>query len=104
MFVLHANSCRLLYSYFFLFFFVCVGANEMHSQLMVGACCVCICFICILKVNNLLVFCFFGACVSVFPWELRVPLDVLCRLKINHSFIHSNYGNIYYAVLSTVNE
>jgi len=59
----------------------------MHSQLMVGACCVCICFICLLKVNNLIVFCFFGACVSVLPWDLRVLLDVLCR-PINHSFIH----------------
>jgi len=75
MFVLYANVCRLLYSYLFLgtcqysriyhffsllyvffVFFVFVGANEMHSQLMVGACCVCICFICLLKVNNLLVF------------------------------------------------
>jgi len=58
----------------------------MHSQLMVGACCVCICFICLLKVNNLQVcFCFFGACVSVLPCDLRVLLDVLCCL-INHSF------------------
>jgi len=71
-------------------FFVCVfvGAIEMHGQLMVGACCLCIYFICLLKVNNLLVFCSFGACVSILPWDLRVLLDVLC-CPINHSFIHS---------------
>jgi len=56
----------------------------MHSQLTVGACCVCICFICLLKVNNLQVFCFFGACVSVLPWDRRVLLDFLC-CPINHS-------------------
>jgi len=56
----------------------------MHSQWMVGARCVCICFICLLKVNNLQVFCFFGACVSVLPWDQRVLLDVLC-CPIHHS-------------------
>jgi len=57
----------------------------MHSQLLVGASFVCICFIGIWKVNNLQVFCVFGACVSyVLPWYLRVPLDVICR-PINHS-------------------
>jgi len=65
----------------------------MHNQLMVGACCVCLCFICLLKVNNLQVFCFIGACVSVLPWDLRVLLDILCR-PINHSF---NVGVITYA-------
>jgi len=65
---------------------VFVGAIEMHSQLLVGACCVCICFICLLKVNNLQVFCFFGAC--VLPWDLRVLLDVLC-CPINHSLVIS---------------
>jgi len=87
MFVLYANVCRLFVFVFFCFCFF-VGANEMHSQLMVGACCVCICFICLLKVNNLLVFCFIGACVSVLPLDLPALLDVLCR-PINHSFIHS---------------
>jgi len=77
---------------FFVLFFVCVfvGAIEMHSQLMVGVCCVCICFICLLKVSNLQVFCFFGACVSVSPWDLRVLLDVLC-CPINHSFMFQHY-------------
>jgi len=69
-------------------FFVCVfvGAIEIHSQLLVGACCVCMFYMPILKVNNLLIFCFFGARVSVLPWDLRVLLDVLC-CPINHSFI-----------------
>jgi len=34
-------------------------------------------------------FCFFGACVSVLPWDLRVLLDVL--LSSNKSFVHSYY-------------
>jgi len=53
-----------LYSYFCLLFFcVFVGAIEMHSQFMVGACCVCICLICLLKVNNLQDFLFlWGMC------------------------------------------
>jgi len=43
---------------------------------MVGTCSVCIYFICLLQVNNLLVL--FWACVSVLPnWDLRVLLDVL---------------------------
>jgi len=73
MFVFYANVCRLFVFVFFLFFFVCVfvGAIEMHSQLLAGACCVCECFIGLLKVNNLqvvslghaLVFCL-GTCVS----------------------------------------
>jgi len=44
MFVLNANVCRLFVFVFLLLFFsvfVFVGANEMHSQLMVSACCVC---------------------------------------------------------------
>jgi len=72
MFVFYANVCRLFV--FVLFYvYVFVGAIEMHSQLLVGACCVCKCFICLLKVNNLqvcfvslghvLVFCL-GTCVS----------------------------------------
>jgi len=57
MFVLYANVRRLFIIVFFLFFFfVFVSANEMLSQLLVGACSVCICFICLLKVKNLLVF------------------------------------------------
>jgi len=38
-----------------------------------------------LQVNNLLVF--WGACVSVLPWDLRVQLDVL--LSSYKSFIQS---------------
>jgi len=57
----------------------------MHSQLLAGACCVCKGFISLLKLNNLQVFCFFGACVSVLPWDLRVVLDVLC-CPINYSY------------------
>jgi len=92
MFVFYANVCRL---FVFVLFFVCVfvGAIEIHSQLLVGACCVCTCFICLLKVNNLQVFCFFGACVSVLSWDLRVLLDVLC-CPINHSFNHIALKNI----------
>jgi len=41
-------------------------------------------FLCLLQVNNLVVF--FWACVSVLPWDLRVLLDVL--LSSNKSFIH----------------
>jgi len=96
-----------LYSYYFFVFFVCVfvGAIEMHSQLMIGACCVCICFICLLKVNNQQVFSFFGACVSVLPWDLRVLLDVLC-CPIHHSLSYGG-GNsaeprlFYYVLLLT---
>jgi len=86
MFVFYANVCRLFV--FVLFYvYVFVDAIEMHSQLLVGACCFCKCFICLLKVNNLqvLFFCFFGACVSVLLWDLRVLLDVLCY-PINLSY------------------
>jgi len=102
MFVFYANVCRLFVFVLFFcsFFFVCVfvGAIEMHSQLMVGACCVRICFICLLKVNNLQVFGFFGTCVSVLPWDLRVLLDVLC-CPINHSssyIVHSSMSSTKY--------
>jgi len=81
-----------LYSYFFVLFcfvFVFVGANEMHSQLMVGACCVCICFICLLKVNNLLVFVSLGH-VLVFCLGTCVSCWIIFVVQyIIQSFIHS---------------
>jgi len=96
MFVFYANDCRL---FVFVLFnvYVFVGAIEIQSQLLVGACCVCKCFICLLKVNNLQVyfyFCVFGACVSVLLWDLRVLLDVLC-FPINLSFIATCYVYVY---------
>jgi len=42
-----------------------------------------------IEVNNLLVFCFFGTCVSVLPWNRRVLLDVF--LSSNKSFIHHSF-------------
>jgi len=106
MFVLFANVCRIFVfvsvfglvsvflnlsiSFFslldvFSFFLVFVSANEMHNQLMVGACFVCICFICLLKVNNLLVF--FGH-VSVFCLGTCVFCWMFFCRPINHSIIH----------------
>jgi len=108
MFVLYVNVCRLFVfvsvfghvsvfwnlstsffsfrCFFCLLFFVFVSANEMHSQLLVGACCVCICLYAYWKsiiykffvsMGHELVFCL-GTCVSC--WMS------FCR-PINHSFI-----------------
>jgi len=58
-----------------------------HSQLLVGACCVCKCFICLLKVNNLQVFFVSFWHVLAFCFGTCMPFG--CLLFSNKSFIHS---------------
>jgi len=67
-------------------FLVIVGANEMFSQWLVPV--LFVCFLCLLQVNNLLVF---FRHVSVFCLGTCVFCWMFFRRPINHSFIHSKF-------------